>query len=245
MDGSGDCRAEYLDHKTSLEVQDRESEPHRALVIGGLGAIGGAVVRRLRSDGWECLAASRSQRADISLDMGDEASVTAASAACPPLNALVIAPNMEPSVSLSDLTGRHATTMFATHVIGPLLFIRSARHLLVKGSSVVFISSAAAYRGSYDPCYAAAKGATAALTRTLAKDLAPDVRVNALSPSLVEGSPVDQRMTADFRARHREASLLDRSLSMDECAAAVTFLISHPHMTGATLHLNGGEFLGA
>lgn len=227
-----------------MEVQDQESEPHRALVIGGLGAIGSAVVRELRDTGWECLVASRSRRADINLDVGDEASVNAASAACPPLNALVIATNMEPSASLSELTGRHATGMFATHVIGPLLFIRSARHLLTKGSSIVFISSPAACRGSYDPCYAAAKGATDALIRTLAKELAPDVRVNALSPSLVEDSPVDQRMTADFRARHREASLLDRTLSMDECATAVSFLISHPHMTGAILHLNGGEFLG-
>ncbi|GAA4373106.1 SDR family oxidoreductase [Actinomadura verrucosospora] len=226
-------------------MQAREADPRRALVIGGLGAIGGAVARRLGGAGWECLVASRSPRADIGLDIEDEASVVAAAAACPPLDALVVATNLEPSASLAELTGRHATAMFATHVTGPLLFIRSARHLLAKGSSIVFLSSPAAYRGSYDPCYAAAKGATIALVRTLAKELAPDVRVNALSPSIVEDSPVARRMTPDFRARHREASLLERTLSMDECADAVVFLVSHPHVTGATLHLNGGEFLGA
>ncbi|MGC4958191.1 SDR family NAD(P)-dependent oxidoreductase [Actinomadura citrea] len=226
-------------------MQVQEGRSQRALVIGGLGAIGGAVVRRLRDAGWECLVASRSPSADISLDVGDEASVVAASAASPPLDALVIATNLEPSASLSELTGGHAAAMFATHVTGPLLFIRSARHLLAKGSSIVFLSSPAAYRGSYDPCYAAAKGATIALARTLAKELAPDVRVNVLSPSIVEDSPVARKMTPDFRARHREASLLERTLSMEECAEAVCFLVSHPHVTGATLHLNGGEFLGA
>ncbi|NDU73637.1 SDR family oxidoreductase [Actinomadura sp. DSM 109109] len=226
-------------------MRGQGERPRRALVIGGLGAIGGAVARRLRDDGWECLSASRSRDADIALDIGDEASIVAASAACPPLDALVVATNLEPSASLAELTGRHATAMFATHVTGPLLFVRSARHLLGKGSSIVFLASPAAYRGSYDPCYAAAKGATIALVRTLAKELAPDVRVNALSPSIVEDSPVALRMTPDFRARHREASLLERTLSMEECADAVRFLVSHPHVTGATLHLNGGEFLGA
>ena len=69
------------------------------------------------------------------------------------------------------------------------------------------------------PFYAAAKtkGAINAMTRSLAKELAPDLRVNAIAPSLVYDSKVYKGMTSDFRTNHLNDTLLKKFLSTNEC----------------------------
>jgi 3-oxoacyl-[acyl-carrier protein] reductase len=93
--------------------------------------------------------------------------------------------------------------------------------------------------------YAAAKGALQVLTRTLARELAPAVRVNAIMPGVIEtrhhqvfGSP--QRME-----EYRQQTPLQRNGQADEVARAVVFLAGDgsSFVTGALIDVNGGRFL--
>lgn len=160
------------------------------------------------------------------------------------LDHLIITSGYEPQYNIQEMTEMHLNKMFGIHVIGPMLLVKKISGLLREHSSITFISSPAAWQGSYDPAYAAVKGAVNSLVRTLARDLAPRTRVNALSPSLIEFSTVYTGMTDDFKQRHIDKTLNKRILTLEECVAGVDFILKTEHFTGQILHLNGGMIHG-
>lgn len=93
--------------------------------------------------------------------------------------------------------------------------------------------------------YAAAKGGLQVLTRTLARELAPQVRVNAIMPGVIETRHHETFTSPQRMEEYRRETPLARNGSAEEVAAAVRFLASDAarFMTGALLDINGGRFL--
>jgi 3-oxoacyl-[acyl-carrier protein] reductase len=93
--------------------------------------------------------------------------------------------------------------------------------------------------------YAAAKGALQVMTRTLAKELAPQVRVNAIMPGVIATAHHETFSTPAKMEEYRKQTALGRNGVADEVAQAVLFLASDASsfMTGAILDINGGRFL--
>jgi 3-oxoacyl-[acyl-carrier protein] reductase len=93
--------------------------------------------------------------------------------------------------------------------------------------------------------YAAAKGALQVLTRTLARELAPQVRANAIMPGVIETPHHEVFSSPERMAEYRRETPLGRNGSAEEVAAAVLFLASDAgsFVTGALLDINGGRFL--
>jgi 3-oxoacyl-[acyl-carrier protein] reductase len=93
--------------------------------------------------------------------------------------------------------------------------------------------------------YAAAKGALQVLTRTLARELAPQVRVNAIMPGVVETPHHEAFSTPERMQQYRQETPLARNGTAAEVADAVLFLASDAarFVTGALLDINGGRFL--
>jgi 3-oxoacyl-[acyl-carrier protein] reductase len=221
----------------------REAQGQRALIIGGYGAIGSAVADELEASGWRVLRSSSTRRAELTLDLRDPMSFCAFAASLPSLDCVVISAGRAPERALEETTIEHVSEMFAVHLAGPLLLLRALREKLADGAAIVLLASVAAFRGSHDPAYASAKGGVVSLTRTLAREWAPTIRVNALAPGLVEHTPVWQQMTPDFRERHAGSTLSKELVDMDACVRAAVLLIENRSMTGTVLHVNGGEYL--
>lgn len=93
--------------------------------------------------------------------------------------------------------------------------------------------------------YAAAKGALHVFTRTLSRELAPQVRANAIMPGVVETKHHEVFSTPEKMADYRRQTPLGRNSTADEIAQAVLFLASDASsfMTGGVVDLNGGRFL--
>jgi 3-oxoacyl-[acyl-carrier protein] reductase len=93
--------------------------------------------------------------------------------------------------------------------------------------------------------YAAAKGALQVLTRTLARELAPQVRVNAVMPGVIETRHHEVFSTPERLEEYRRQTPLGRNGTAAEVAQAVLFLASDAagFLTGALLDVNGGRFL--
>ncbi|OAI49975.1 short-chain dehydrogenase [Planctomycetaceae bacterium SCGC AG-212-F19] len=93
--------------------------------------------------------------------------------------------------------------------------------------------------------YAAAKGALQVLTRTLARELAPQVRVNAIMPGVIETPHHEAFSSPERMQQYRHETPLGRNGTAEEVAAAVLFLASDEarFMTGALIDINGGRFL--
>ncbi len=106
-------------------------------------------------------------------------------------------------------------------------------------------SSGGQLGGPLAPHYAAAKAGTIALTRSLARLLAPQIAVNCIAPGLID-TDMTQAEIASPQGEEKLAQIpLGRVGSAEDVAAAALFLAaSAPYVTGHTLNVNGGLYLG-
>jgi 3-oxoacyl-[acyl-carrier protein] reductase len=93
--------------------------------------------------------------------------------------------------------------------------------------------------------YAIAKGGLQVMTRTLARELAPQVRCNAIMPGVIETPHHEAFTSAERMEQYRRETPLGRNGAAAEVAAAVVFLASDAaqFINGALLDINGGRFL--
>lgn len=118
---------------------------------------------------------------------------------------------------------------------------RAVAHMNEHGS-IVNLSSLAAHRGAfYNAHYSATKGALISLTRSLARELGPHIRVNAVSPGII-----DTPMAADLIKNRGADSVMQTPLKRlgqpQEVASVIGFLCSEAasFITGEVIHVNGG-----
>jgi 3-oxoacyl-[acyl-carrier protein] reductase len=93
--------------------------------------------------------------------------------------------------------------------------------------------------------YAAAKGGLQVFTRTLARELAPAIRTNAIMPGVIETRHHEEFTTPERMAQYRKETPLGRNGTAEEVAAAVLFLVSDAgrFVNGALIDISGGRFL--
>lgn len=88
--------------------------------------------------------------------------------------------------------------------------------------------------------YTVSKCALERMTRLLAIDLAPDIRVNAVAPGLM--LPSGKQTQAQFEAAH-DKTLLERGGTVEALTRAVKYLVDEPVVTGQIIYIDGGERL--
>jgi pteridine reductase len=136
-----------------------------------------------------------------------------------------------------DLVGSNLKApLFLSQALVPAL--RAARGVIV---NIVDVHSQRPLRDH--PVYGAAKAGLAMLTRSLAKDLGPDVRVNGVSPGAILWP--DEGMSDALRAAIIKQTALKRSGEPEDIAAAVLFLVRDaPYVTGQIIAVDGGRSVG-
>lgn len=92
---------------------------------------------------------------------------------------------------------------------------------------------------------AAAKAAVAAFTKSMAKALAPDVRVNCVAPGVVDTDMLRDYYDEEKMEKRRKEILLGEIAKPEYVASGIYFLASNEakHITGACLDINGGYVL--
>ncbi len=132
------------------------------------------------------------------------------------------------------------------NINGTICPIRAAIPLLRKGASpcIVNVSSVAAHNGGGNGAviYASAKGAILTFTRGLAKELAPEIRVNGLAPGVIYTDFHRVHTPEDALKAMAASTPLRRLGTAEDNAAAVVFLCSPgaSFVTGETIEVNGG-----
>lgn len=125
---------------------------------------------------------------------------------------------------------------------------RAIPHLRkTKNGSIVNIISLSVQTGGANGAgaYAAAKGALLVFTRTLARELAPEIRANAVIPGVIETHHHEVFSTPERMEEYKRETPLGRNGTADEVAGAVLYLVSDAasFTTGAIIDVNGGRFL--
>jgi len=148
------------------------------------------------------------------------------------------------STPMGEIQPAQWDDLMGTNVRAPLFLSQAAAAPLKKTQgSIVNISDIHAERPLRNyVVYSIAKSALTGLTRSLARELAPDVRVNAIAPGPILWPEGDESFDEVSRQRIISHTPLKREGTPDDIARAVHFLIADaPYVTGETLNVDGGR----
>lgn len=141
-----------------------------------------------------------------------------------------------------EISVREWEEMLGVNLTGAFLCSQAAAPVLrQRGGVIVNIASIRGLIGGSSPAYASSKGGLVALTKTLARDLAPHVRVNAVAPGYTD-TATQAHLTVEERTRIAARIPLGRFAEPEEIARAVLFLASKraSYVTGQILVVDGG-----
>lgn len=145
---------------------------------------------------------------------------------------------------LNNISDEEWERIIGLNLSAPFYLARDLHDLIEDGGSVVNISSVYGFRA--DPWahgYQASKAALIHLTRGLAKELAPRVRVNCVAPGYIRTDMNREGWeTSSFNEKIKKMTPMDRWGEPDDIANAVEFLVnpSNSFITGHTLVVDGG-----
>jgi len=234
-------------------------------ILGGAGGIGRALTLRAKAEGWNVtvmdLQASLSAHpvpdgvSSVDIDVTDPSSVSAAFSTLEPLDGFVnLAGFMSPHQTLANTPLEEFDEVMTGNLRGAFLAAQAALPLLqqASGAMVNVASGLGAHaRPGFGP-YAAAKAGMISLTKTLALEAAPHVRVNAVGPSAVdtaflhggEGRDTNDTVPVDLKAM-AAATPLGRIATPDDVVGPILFLLGKDasFMTGQILWINGGGYM--
>ncbi|MEW6766469.1 MAG: SDR family oxidoreductase [Pseudomonadota bacterium] len=159
--------------------------------------------------------------------------------------------------NLDGLSAEDFQRIYAVNTIGPYQMVRAARALLEAGSkasghasSVVNVSSVAGLAGfGSSVAYAASKGALNSMTLSLARALAPKIRVNAVCPGFIDTPWFTKGRGEDATKLIRDAVAAGSPLqvaSKAEDVAEIVCFLARPqsgHMTGELVRVDAGTHL--
>ncbi|MFI7633155.1 SDR family NAD(P)-dependent oxidoreductase [Nonomuraea sp. NPDC049400] len=225
-----------------------------ALVTGAAGALGRAIVRRLAADGHQVAALDLDASAlecalNLKADLRDPAAIEAAfaetAARLGPVGILVNNAAVYPARPFLEVPLAEYEDVHAVNQRAYWLASQHAARQMTSGGAIVNIASITMHGGWSDlAAYVATKGAAAALTRALARELGPrEIRVNCVSPGAFPTAA--EEIHEDPEAYNRfvlERQSLQRRGTPEELAAVVSFLAGPDasFVTGQTIEVNGG-----
>lgn len=154
-----------------------------------------------------------------------------------------------PHPDLDALTDDIWQTILQTNLMGPFYVARAAAPALRRShGAIVSVSSISGHRGSGSSIpYAVSKAALLQLTRSLAIALAPEVRVNAVSPGHIDTrwhrDHLGDEGADELARRNAEAEPMGRVSKAEDVAEVILALLETQMVTGQTLIVDGGKHL--
>lgn len=226
-----------------------------AVITGGSRGIGAAAVSAFRKQGYEVAffyasdpaaaqaVAQRTGAQAIRCDVSDAAAVEAAFARLGTAQVLVNNAAVSHTGLIQDISPAQWDRLFAVNVRGVYNCVRAALPGMLERQDGCILNVASMWGqvgASCEACYSATKGAVIALTKALAKELAPShIRVNAVSPGVID-TDMNSHLSAEEMDELAQQTPLERIGRPEEVAQALVYLADAQFVTGQILPVNGG-----
>ncbi len=223
----------------------------RIVIVGASKGIGLALTRNLSSGGHSITALSRSEGVLSGLDNVTYHSFDATGSAEFPeisgvVDGVVYCPGSINLKPFHRLTEKDFADDLSINLLGAVKTIQKLLPNLKEADepSIVLFSTVAVQTGmGFHASVSAAKGAVEGLTRSLAAEFAPKIRVNCIAPSLTD-TPLAERLLNSPEKRDASAARhpLKKIGTADDIAAMAEFLLTGNSgwITGQILHVDGG-----
>jgi pteridine reductase len=240
-------------------MAELDSPPAKvALITGAARRVGAAIARRLHADGYNLALHFRHSQAEMDalraelngLRAGSIISLQADLAEfdrLPELVANTVGHFGRLDALVNNASGFYPTwdEVFASNARAPLFLSQAAApHLRAAHGAIVNLADIHGEKPlANHPIYCMAKAALLMLTKSLATDLAPDVRVNAIAPGAILWP--DHLGNEAAQAAMLARTPLPRLGTLEEISGVVSWLLGDAsYVTGQTIHVDGGRHLG-
>lgn len=237
-----------------------------ALITGSARRVGAAIARAMHAAGWNLLlhyresaGDARALAAEFNLQRSDSAALVQADLSnvdmlpvmvdCAiktygRLDALVNNASSFYPTAVGSISEKDWDDLLGSNLKAPLFLSQAAAPELKKAHgcivNIVDIHAERPMKGY--PVYSIAKAGLVALTRSFARELSPEVRVNAVAPGPILWPEDDANFDAVSRQRIVSHTLLKRSGEPDDIAKTVKFLVCDaPYITGQVIAVDGGR----
>ncbi len=238
-----------------------------AIITGSTGALGSELTLALAKAGCDCVChyhqnkkkaeqlvcdieAMSRQAIAVKADLTDpkqiDALVREASRFAPP-QVLINSASVFERTPLHEINFGQARRVFDLNVTASIMTAKAFAQAIPKGSTdtdapagkIINLCDVAAKNPWAEYClYCASKAGLVGATKALAKELAPDILVNALAPGITTRP---DEMSPEEKTRQLSFIPMQRFAEKEEIAAAMIFLLENDYMTGQTLNVCGGR----
>ena len=145
---------------------------------------------------------------------------------------------------IEDISEEHWDKLVGSNLKGPLFLIKGLRDKLKESKgSIINITDTNLSKGVANySIYSAAKAGLESITKGLARELAPDIKVNAIAPGAML-EPPDVTWTEEQKNKVISSIPLNRMGSVEDISEAVKFLAKSNYITGQIIKVDGGRSL--
>ena len=217
-----------------------------AVVTGGAGAIGGAIVRALRDSGATALALDVTPDADIHCDVRDDESVRRAIERAGNVDIAIHAAGIARDAVVWKLPVDDWDAVQQVNLRGAFLLVRHAVPVMRAngGGRIVLIGSINGSRGKVGTsAYSASKAGLLGLARSVSRETGRfGICVNVVEPGWVR-TPMTESVPEPVRQTALAETLLGELVEPEDVASAVIYLCGARHVTGQILRVDSGQYL--
>lgn len=236
-----------------------------ALITGAARRIGARIARHLHQQGWRVVLHYRHSRAEAEalaaelnttragsaavvqgdlLDIAHLPALAAQAIACfGRIDALINNASTFYATPVGEISEQNWQALIGSNLQAPLFLAQALTPELTRNSgAIVNLADIHAERPmAGHVVYSIAKAGVVAMTKSLARELAPAVRVNAVAPGANLWPEVEDSIDLLERERILSTIPLQKNGSPDDIAGAVGFLLNAPYLTGVILPVDGGR----
>jgi NAD(P)-dependent dehydrogenase (short-subunit alcohol dehydrogenase family) len=216
-------------------------EGKRVVVTGGTSGIGAATLQRFREEGAEVI--SLALDGEIECDVADAGQVEAAFEQIGELDVLVANAGISIRAPFLEIREEDWRRVLDVNLTGVFHCAQQAARRMDTGVILMTASTNGLSGHENYADYNASKAGVILLARTMARELAPRIRVNAVCPGYVLTPMQRAEYTDEMLAAVNDGIPLQRHAEPEEIAALFAFLASDDarYITGAAIAIDGGE----
>ena len=228
------------------------------LIIGASSSLGSCVVKNFSDSGYDVLATYASnplsetksgQVVPVHLDLNADDSISEFVSFVTlegwTFDVCIFLAGFLPGKNLKEYEAEEIDKVMSINFSGFSKVCKSLQPRFNNNSQIIIVSSISAQRGSYDPIYAASKGALISYMKSLSQCKPLKIRANAIAPGLIKNTSMYDDMDRSRQAFHVGQSPTGK-LTKKEDLAKIILDITQPHwdnMNGAVIQVNGGAYV--